>query len=303
MCILDYQADKEKKSALVMSFSPARSQPDSISPRSGCSPVHKQREVQSTKWPPSPENTSSTTASEIVAEAKAKISRWSDNFLDNEPTKQPIPAPQKTKFVPKTSPKFDTRQAALNKLAAKRIALAKSKAKAGIKFGSKVPAEPGPDDCKPAASKPPDSLKHFTSGLDSSSTGDKPPASKAPVTPTANVTQSSSASDAKNKQTTLVADSNISTNMCASNGHQQVNVKSSHLPSGSVDRPVSAQLLRAMQATLVEQDNIKTDLSETSVGKADDKQKQLKSGELRFSRHERGANTDFVIKYTMHSIL
>lgn len=253
-----------------MSFSPGKLQRESLSPKRDSSPFTpvKQQPIQSTKWPLSPEITySSKNADEIVAAAKAKISRWSDGYTNVEIPKQQVPAPQKSKFLPKASPKFDPRQTALNKLAAKRIALAKSKAKSGVKVGNKLLfSNPTDNKVCEVVNKPQESSltpasiqislgnfnNRFAPPSGCSTTTDKPTASIAPMmssTPsprqppvTASLTFVSVAESVDIIPQPVIAKSSIG----------DKNVSGLDL---SGPRPVSAQLLQAMQATLTEGGN------------------------------------------------
>ena len=225
--------EKEKKPNVVMSFSPARSQPDSMSMSPGTrspSPLNLQ-ESQSTKWPPSPDHAS--ISSEIAAEAKAKLHKWSTGPLNEEPVRPQIPAPQKTKFVPKVSPKFDARQAALNKIASRRLALAKSKAAAGIGRVGVKPATVNTEPVKTKDSKVVEatpamkiSIKSFGGGgVVTSSSADKINSSACASTTSADVSSSNDVI------------------------HNEANVK---LATVDAKRPTSEQMRQSMQATLEE---------------------------------------------------
>lgn len=119
----------------MMSFSPVRSTPAS---RSTSPPETGASQEYSTRWPPSPDK-----SNDIVADAKARLAAISQHFSEPK-QKSEVQAPVKTKLVTKISPKIDNRQAALNKLAAKRIALAKSKAKTTSSTATAAkPSSPG----------------------------------------------------------------------------------------------------------------------------------------------------------------
>jgi len=242
-----------------MSFSPARSQPESdsmsMSPSSDIV-TDVQSCVQSTKWPPSPEISISTStsisasavaAAEIVAEAKAKMAMWSSHLVEDKDysSTQPVPVPPKTKFVPtKSSPKFDPRQAALNKLAAKRIALAKSKAKAGVKPSIKIQFSGKSSHTSLTTSTAP--LRNEKEAVGSSSIQ---------ISLSLSTHTSSSAVAAVDKQassvTTMPSSSAINalSNISANNNMSDMG-PSMLDPNSASNRPTSVQLQQAMQATL-----------------------------------------------------
>lgn len=232
-------------------------------PPEPASPHRSQPEIQSTKWPPSPDNQHPpTAAAEIVAEAKAKISRWSIGQVTDDAAKEQkssVTAPAKTKFVPKAAAKFDSRQAALNKLAAKRIALAKSKAKAGLNFNSKLSSPSKVDEAKAIETKTMESKPAWTSSIQislsslsnrsssligNSSVSEKPTASIAPImSSTTNQTPVTVATVSMSHAAPVIVP--VSPLVTAPNEAGDNAEKVEVLP------PPSSQMLQAMQATLL----------------------------------------------------
>lgn len=261
-----------------MSFSPARSNPDSMSMSPSntpdASPQKQSAEIQSTKWPPSPEDLQSAAAAEIVAEAKAKISRWSEHFqADSDSEDKPVSAPAKTKFVPKVAARFDSRQAALNKLAAKRIALAKSKAKAGLSFNSKLSSPSKIEDTKASVTRTDDSAssssiqislssfanKFSTAGGSTSAGNEKPTASIAPIMSSTSSQPPAPAVHSLPPVTStqqlpvsidnIPAPSTVTATMTPSVKPNDTSNKVAHVPQPS------SSMIQAMQATLVSHDS------------------------------------------------
>ena len=265
------QVEKDRVGGNILSFSPARSHPESMSmspssQQDSATPERSQPEIQSTKWPPSPENqTPPSAAADIVAEAKAKISRWSIGHVTDDSSKEEktsVTAPAKTKFVPKATTKFDSRQVALNKLAAKRIALAKSKAKAGLNFNSKLSSPSKVDEAKASETKVLESKQRTSSSIQislsnlsnkSNSSGntavnEKPTASIAPImSSTSNQTPEtvSTSTSQPAPAGTGVSVSPIVTRIQVSESSIKVVSVSGELP------PPSSHMLQAMQATLL----------------------------------------------------
>lgn len=136
----------------------------------------------------------SATGAHIVAAAKARLAALSQHLsvTKEEPTSsaaEPSAAAAKVKLAPKASAKFDTRQAALNKLAAKRRALAKSKAKTVVPPTTKLSTPTKGESALTAAATVTQSssiqisLKSFNSKFTAAATSamDKPTASIAPI--------------------------------------------------------------------------------------------------------------------------
>lgn len=227
-----------------MSFSPAQSNPDSmsISSKSGSSSPTGAPDVHSTKWPPSPEH--SATPSEIVAEAKAKISRWSGQYAEEDVVKRTVPAPQKTKFVPKVSPKMDPRQAALNKLAARRLALTKKNAainRDSIRLPTVTTEFTKLKDAKGANGSTSSSIQISLRNLPSCAGSDNAPVGNL---------------------TTSAVLTSTSTSLSATAPPHSSAEKRTEV----CKKPASQQLIQAMQATLLETESRLTELANTASG-------------------------------------